>query len=328
MPHILDYTKMNVHPNQLPPIRTGLRLMLWAGDGEHDDVTDVARLRGYDVFLCMGLNEEMLKRNINNLFGSQTLCIINVREKEQMTEFCREFAGAFSHIDSDYHGNTPSLPVNYYSLLLGSGGVARNIVGINGLIMAEEDRLNTVEMFLPVLDEETKQKRYWDRSVLALGKRDEISAGEAWSSPGFSHHYYDYVREAQARFVIWQKRRNSAWPSAKPTLDEQWESLGADVLASRIALPIAAEHLAHFSAYLTKKIASILEAKPMFTLVQSAMDEASYGKDLMGVIHIQQNVIRHLMTELPSNLTGMIGRYIDERHESRPAEFGLSLIRV
>ena len=328
MPYILEYTKMNVHPSQLPPIRSGLRLMLWAGDGEHDGVSDVARLRGYDVFLCLGLNEEMLKRNIDNLFGSQTLCIINVREKEQMTEFCREFAGAFSHIDSDYQGNTPTLPISYYSLLLGSGGVARNIVGINGLIMSNEDMLNTVELFFPVLDEETKQKRFWDKSVIALGKRDEISAGEAWSSPGFSHHYYDYVREAQDRFITWQKRRNSAWPSYKPTLDEQWESLGADVLASRISLPIAVEHLEQFSAYLTQKIARILEAKPNFTLVQSAMDEASYGKDVMGVIRIQQNVIKHLMTELPSSLTGMIGRYIDERHESRPTEFGLSLIRM
>lgn len=328
MPYILDYTNMNVHPDQLPPIRTGLRLMLWAGDGEHDGVTDVARLRGYDVFLCLGLQKDILQRNIDNLFGSQTLCIINMCEKEQMTEFCREFAGAFSHIDSDYQGNTPTLPISYYKTLLGSEGVARNIVGINGIIMLNEDMLNTVELFFPVLDEETKQKRFWDKSVLALGKRDEISAGETWSSPGFSHHYYDYVREAQARFIIWQKRRNSAWPSVKPTLDEQWESLGANVLVSRIALPIATEHLEHFSAYLTKKIASILEAKPMFTLVQSAMHEACYGKNLMGVIHIQQNVIRHLMSELPSSLTGMIGRYIDERHEYRPAEFGLTLIRV
>lgn len=328
MPHILDYTKMNVHPNQLPPIRAGLRLMLWAGDGEHDGVTDVARLRGYDVFLCLGLNEEMLKRNIDRMVGSQTMCIINMREKGQMTEFCREFAGAFSHIDSDYHGNTPSLPISYYSLLLGSGGVARNIVGINGIIMANEDMLNTVELFFPVLDEKTKQRRFWDKAVLALGKRDEISPGEVWSSSGFSHHYYDYVREAQDRFITWQKQRNSAWPSYKQTLVEQWESLGADVLASRISLPIAAEHLEQFSAYLTQKIASILEAKPMFTLVQSAMDEASYGKDIAGVIRIQQNVIKDLMTELPSTLTGMIGRHIDERHESRPVEFGLSLIRV
>ena len=328
MPYILDYTKMNVHPSQLPPIRTGLRLMLWAGDGEHDGVTDVARLRGYDVFLCLGIQKEMLQRNIDNLFGSQILCIINVREKGQMTEFCREFAGAFSHIDSDYYGNTPSLPISYYNTLLGSGGVARNIVGINGIIMANEDMLNTVELFFPALDEKTKQKRFWDKSVLALGKRDEISPGEVWSSPGLSHHYYDYVREAQDRFITWQKQRNSAWPSYKLTLVEQWESLGADVLASRISLPIGEEHLEQFSAYLTQKIARILEAKPMFTLVQSAMDEACYGKDVMGVIHIQQNVIKDLMTELPSSVSGMITRQIDERRESRPTEFGLSLIRL
>jgi hypothetical protein len=302
--------------------------MLWAGDGEHDGVSDVARLRGYDVFLCMGLNQEMLQRNIDRMVGSQTLCIINMHEKEQMTEFCREFTGAFSHIDSDYYGNTPSFPMNYYSLLLGSGGMARNIVGINTLIMVEEDMLNTVELFFPVLDDKAKQRRFWDKSVLALSNRDELSPGEVWSSSGLSHHYYDYAREAQDRFVKWQKRRNSAWPSYKLTLYEQWESLGADLLSSRISLPIEVQYLEKFSAYLTQKIASILEAKPMFTLVQSAMDEDCYGKDIAAVIRIKQNVIKHLMTELPSSLTGMIGRYIDERYESRPAEFGLTLIRV
>jgi hypothetical protein len=328
MPHVLYYTKMNVHPSQLPPIRTGLRLMLWAGDGEHAGVSDVARLRGYDVFLCTGLDKDILKRNINNLFGSQTICLIDIYNNVQITEFCREFAGAFSHIDSDYYGNTPSLPISYYNTLLGSGGVARNIVGINSLIMPEDDMLNTVELFFPVIDGEMKKRRFWHTTVLSLAKRDEISPGEVWSSPDLKHIYYDYVREAQERFVRWQKQRNFAWPSFKDTLEEQWNSLGADILTSRLVIPIATEHLEKFSAYLTQKIAKILEEKPMFTLLQSALEESCYGRDILEVIRVKQGVIKDLMTELPSGLTGMIGRHIDERHESRPTEFGLSIIRV
>ena len=70
-----------------------------------------------------------------------------------------------------------------------------------------------------------------------------------------------------------------------------------------------------------------MNIKKNFTLVQSAMDEKCYGKDLLATIRVQQQVILHLTEEIPSSITGSIGRYIDERLASRPTEFGLSLFK-
>ena len=326
MRRVLNYTKHNVHPDHLPPIRTNLRLMLWAGDGIHEGVSDVARLRGYEMFLCLGLALN-LEQNIADLSASQTLCIIDIHDNVQMTEFRKEFRGAFAHIDSDYHGNTPHLRTSDYATLLGPGGTARHIEGINGLIMPLDNMLSTLEMFAPVLDYETRQKRLWSDAVIKLAKRDQISPGEVWSSGGLNHPFYNYIQEEQERFAGWQKSRNPQWPAMKPTLQEQLEILGADVLTCPITHPIEQQYLEEFSDFLDEKIRVILEIKTNFTLVQSAMDEASYGKDLMGLIRVKQSVLKMLITELPSSMTGIIGRFLDDRFPTTPTDFGLSLVR-
>jgi hypothetical protein len=127
--------------------------------------------------------------------------------------------------------------------------------------------------------------------------------------------------------VKWQKVLNMDWPLIKNTLQEQWESLGVNVITARIVIPMEQTHLEEFSRFLSSKIKSILAIKPNFTLVQSAVDEICYGKDIIGVIRVQQEIILNLTTELPSSLTGIIGRYIDERHASKPTDFGLSIYK-
>ena len=326
MRRVLNYTKYNVHPSHLPPIRTNLRLVLWAGDGIRDGVSDVARLRGYDVFLCMGM-PLALEQNIAELSASQTLCVINIHDNAQMTEFRKEFRAAFAHIDSDYYGNTPRLPISDYATLLGPGGTARHIEGINGLVMPVDNMLSTLEMFAPVLDYETRQKRLWADAVIKLAKRDELTSTEVWSSGGLNHPFYNYIREKQERFVGWQKSRNPLWPAMKSTLKEQLEILGVDVITTPISHPIEQPHLEEFSRFLTEKIQSTLQIKTNFTLVQSAMDEATYGKDLAGVIRVKQGVMKMLTTDIPPSMTGVIGRILDDRYPTNPTEFGLTLVR-
>jgi len=323
MSNILNYTKKN--PDVRPISKRPLRLMLWAGDGDRDGISDVARLQGYDLFLCMGIMN--IEKNAADLSDSQAIVIIDAKDNNQMKRFCEDFREAFSHIDSDYYGNTPTLPISYYNKLLAPGGTARNIVGLNGIIMVDEDMLNTIELFGPVLDYEMRNKRLWSNMVLSLAKDNRLSPGETWSSPDLKNPLYDFVREHQERFVHWQRVRNSAWPALKGTLQEQWESLSAKVIASRLVLPIEQAHLEEFSRFLTHKIESILNIKKNFTLVQSAMDEKCYGKDLLARIRVQQQVILYLTEEIPSSITGIIGRYIDERLASRPTEFGLSLFK-
>jgi hypothetical protein len=326
MRRLLNYTKHNVHPSHLPPIMTNLRLMLWAGDGIHDGVSDVARLRGYDVFLCMGMPLG-LQQNITDLSASQTLCVINIHDNVQMTEFRKEFRGAFAHIDSDYYGNTPQLRISDYATLLGPGGTARHIEGINTLVMPVDNMLSTLEAFAPVLDYEARQKRLWSEGVIKLAKRDELSPAELWSSGDLKHPFYDYIREEQERFAGWQTSRNPQWPAMKSTLREQLEILGVDVITTPLSHPIEQQHLEEFSRFLTEKIQSTLQIKTNFTLVQSAMDEATYGKDLAGVIRVKQAVMKMLTTDIPPNMTGMIGRILDDRYPTNPTEFGLTLVR-
>jgi hypothetical protein len=320
---VWNYIEQN--PTIQYPLKKPLRLMLWAGDGEHGGVSDVARLQGYDIFLCLGFKN--IHKNMANLSESQRIVIINVNNVDQMTRFCEDFRGAFSHIDSDYYGNTPTLPISYYNKLLAPDGIARNIVGISGLIMVDDNMLSSIELFAPILDYETRNKRLWSKLVLSLAKDNGLSPGELWASPDLKTPAYNFVRENQDRFVKWQKVLNMDWPLIKNTLQEQWESLGVNVITARIVIPMEQTHLEEFSRFLSSKIKSILAIKPNFTLVQSALDEICYGKDIIGVIRVQQEIILNLTTELPSSLTGIIGRYIDERHASKPTDFGLSLYK-
>jgi hypothetical protein len=330
MPQVLKYVAYNVHPDELPRVRQNLRLMLWAGDGDREGLTDVARLQGYDVYLCMGISREGLERNIADLSGSQILCIIDVTNKNQMNEFIKGFGGAFIHIDSDYRGNTPTLPLNDYAALLGPGGVAHNIEGINSLIMPEEELLDVTELFAPVIDLDARARRIWSRAIIDLGKRDDLLPSHVWSSPDLKHPFYDNTRQQQQEFVRFQKERNGAWPSIQETLQAQWDILSIRILTAninRVALPIEQKHLEEFSNFLSEKIMTILSSKPEFTLVQSALEEACYGKDLRELIRIKQQVLKDVTLYLPANITGVIGRYLDERMATRPTLFGISLIR-
>ena len=49
MTYILDFSNPHFLESELPPQRSNLKLMLWAGDGNHDGVSDGLRLAGYDV---------------------------------------------------------------------------------------------------------------------------------------------------------------------------------------------------------------------------------------------------------------------------------------
>jgi hypothetical protein len=99
---------------------------LWAGDGEHEGVTDVERLPNYDIYLCLGLSGSQFDKNVERLTDSQTICIVNVHDKEQMARFHAAFAGSFYYIDADYKGNTPTLPLTWDAFRLAAG--AKGIV--------------------------------------------------------------------------------------------------------------------------------------------------------------------------------------------------------
>ena len=328
MPHLLNYKAFTVRPEHLPPNRSNLRLMLWAGDGLHDEVSDVKRLDAYDVYLCGGYTN--LERNIADLSGSQTICIIDANDRTQMEEFLWGFGGAFRQIDADYFGNTPTLKMEYYTRLLAQDGMAHNIEGINSLRMPDEEKLNFLEIFAPVLPNELAQKRMWHPFVLNLARQDGLSPGEVWSSGDFKYGFYDHIRKAHETFIVWQKERNPRWPMKGKTLEEHWAQLSTYVLTSPLTLQVAAlvPYFDAFSGFLTEKIDRTLHSKPQFTFKIEDFRAVCYGKEPLEIIKLKQHVLKILDTELPERIVGIIGNSLDERIPARPNAYGLSLFRV
>ena len=328
MPHVLNYKAFTVRPEHLPPNRSNLRLMLWAGDGLHEGVSDVKRLDLYDVYLCGGYTN--LEWNIADLSGSQAICIIDANDRTQMEEFLWGFGGAFCQIDADYFGNTPTLKMDYYTRLLARDGIAHNIEGINSLRMPEEEMLNFLEIFAPVLSDELSQKRLWHSLILDVARKDGISPGEVWSSGDLKHSFYDNAHEAQMRFMKWQKERNPAWPAKGGGLDEHWVHLSTYVLTSPLTLQVEAlvPYFEAFSGFLTEKIDNILHSKPEFTLKTDDFRAVCYGKEPLEIIKIKQQILKSLGTELPQRIVGIIGNSLDERMPDRPNAYGLSLFRI
>lgn len=309
-----------------------LRLMLWAGDGMHGGVTDVRRLPGYDVYLCAGWQEN-LQANIDSLSHQQTLCVLDVHSMTQLTMFHHIYDGCFAHIDSDYHGNTPALPLTDYTLLLAPGGTARNIEGINGLLMPHENLYATLEVFAPVLPEPLKLKRRWCPQVMELSKRDDLHPTMVWSSPDLNQPYYLYVKEAQKHFEARQKLRSAAWPNHEVTLGAQWSVMNIKELTCSMRsypdddMEILLPHMGRFDEFLSGKIDELLALNSSFSIdrVDYANEASALGDDILRLVDFKQTILKMLMKTLPDGMGGYIGCYEDDRYPSWPKRFGLTL---
>ena len=331
MPSILDFTRRHTAANVQPPLQPNLRLMLWAGDGESDGVSDVERLPNYDIYLCLGFEGPRFDKNIDNLTESQQICIIDIHKTEQMARFQQSFAGSFALIDADYRGNTPALPLAVYAALLAPGGHAYNTEGINGLRMPEEDLLNTLEIFAPVLPPDLKERRQWSNIIIGMAKGNEITPGEAWASPDLKDPIFRTIVEAQNRFVQWQSERNRAWPLCAHSLEEQWATLADRVLTwgilddASVLQPIR-PHLLKFSDYLEQRIRTLMLEKGMDRHDYLTECEKIDGEAVVAV-RFKQKVLKWLLREVPATLSVKIGYYADERLPGAPGSFGLSYLK-
>ena len=321
MRSILDFTRPHtILQNQL---RKNLRLILWAGDGEHDGISDVERLPNYDVYLCLGFQGPRFDKNVASLTDSQTICMIDIHNEDQMARFHAAFAGSFAYIDADYMGNTPTLPLTSYARLLTPNGRAFHTEGINGLRMREEDLLNTLEIFAPVLSSELADRRRWSSIILEIAKGNNITPGEAWSSPDLENPIYESIVDRQNRFVQWQSERNGAWPRCADSLEEQWTSLASRVLTWTLTndtptLESIRPHLAAFSDYLSKKIEGLMfDRRDYWTECEKVVG------DHVATVALKQQVLKWLSREVPPHLAPHIGYYTDMRRPDAPVTFGL-----
>lgn len=318
-----------------PCNQKNLRLMLWAGDGKHDGVTDVRRLPGYDVYFCAGW-QQSFQDNVDDLTDQQTLCVLDFHCENQMALFHYVYDGCFAHIDSDYFGNTPTLPLTHYTSLLQPGGTAYNIEGINGLIMPEENLYGMLELFAPVLSQEHQLRRKWSWAVLELAKRDDLPPSMIWTSPDLNHPYYTYVKERQQHFENDQKRRSAAWPLYEETLLEHWNKADSKLLLTSLrqhspggqaALTEILPHLSRFDEFLSTKIDELLSIKPHFTLVHPDYrnEKDDLGEDMLSIVSFKQTVLKLLGTALPHGIQARIGVYMDGRYRDMRPEYGLRI---
>jgi len=306
MTYTLDFSNPRFSESELPPKRSNLKLILWAGDGNHDGVSDVHRLAGYDVYLCLGLPGH-LQKNIADLTGSQTLCMVNVNDTEQMAVFESIFKGAFSIIDTDYYGNTPTLSPAYYVSLLGSQGRANNTEGINSLVMPTENLLNMLEIFAPILPAHQREQRIWSSGIIELAKRDDLPTSHVWASPDLKQPFYDRTRELQEYFVTWQKLRNPLWPKCAETLEGHWDTLSIKTLCAPLMQQGVTEdvatttqpHFETFSDYLARRVLVITSGLD----VEAYMAECDNTKDIKDVIRVRQKMLNWFSAEMPAGLS-------------------------
>jgi hypothetical protein len=213
-----------------------LKMVLWAGDCYNNGITDVERLANFDVYLCYGFMHTV-QANIDYINSREkpgVICIIDVTNKEQMARFVEIFRGRFSVIDSDYRGNTPTLPVHYYYELLSAEGKAFNVKGINGCIMPTEDYQNSLELFAPLLSQADNYKRIWTKEFIELADGNKLTPSSAWQSPDLKDPYYNGVRQRQLQLMEWNKNRNpvatQVWKYSKDNLEEYWKLLPIHIL--------------------------------------------------------------------------------------------------
>jgi hypothetical protein len=330
MHSILDFTQPHtILQNQS---RKNLRLILWAGDGEHDGISDVERLPNYDVYLCLGFRGPNFDKNVASLADSQTICIIDIHDDDQMARFHASFAGSFAYIDADYMGNTPTFPLGCYASLLVPNGRVFHTEGINGLRMPQEDLLNTLEIFAPVLSPKLAAQRRWSAGILEAATSDGISPLEVWTSPELKQPFYARLVENHQRFVQWQSERNEAWPCCADSLDEQWASLEDRVLTWTLTsdantLDFIRPYLTKFSDHLSEKIERVI--------LEKAFDSRDYltecekvGGDMLATVALKQQVLKWILREVPPCMAAQIGYYIDMRRPDGSVTFGLWYFRV
>ena len=297
------------------------KLILWAGDGCHDGASDVERLPGYDLYLCQGYPEN-LDVNVDYIKArgrDGCICILDIFNEAHMAAFINFFAGKISVINSDYNGNTPTLPLAYYKALLKQGGVAYNITGINCCRFPEEEVQNTLEIFAPVLNYKLKPFRHWTKEILDLAKSNDLTPAATWSSPDLKIPYYESLIRRQNRFIERQMARN-------PNFNNTYKYKADNFEEYLSALPVST--LMANITYASQWDKTLVEIDPVYInqfyeyLRKRVMTDGrlSFDDSIADCKEDSQTLLKYLeqATEVTAaGLKATIGPYIDLRRMER-----------
>jgi len=332
---LLDFSK---HIDTLPDWlqgSTSLKLILWAGDMERKGITDVQRLSEYDVYLCAGYCQQV-DSNVSYINekkpGSKVICLINIHNDEQMTNFCELFANKFSVIDADYNGNTPIFPIEAYSRVLAPGGHAYNIRGMNGARFPSEELQNALELFAPVLPADLAVRRRWTAEMIQLAKDNKLSPSSAWTSPDLLHPFYDGVRERQDRFMKYQLERsplfNKTFLYTADNLEDYWSKLPVRIITVNTETAwnwegASGEFLepykTRFIGYLRERLSTYRDFADYVPQVFDSFEEE------LRVYQLYLSRLEYFTEPLPAGLHSRVGYFMDYRYPEPRREFDIIL---
>ena len=108
-----------------------LSLIMGAGDLCQEGVLNVDKFSSFDVFFCNAWDQmKSFKNNVDYLcehhYRRKAICVIDVKNKEEMAQFVKLFAHRFHCVDG-FGQHTPHMSITDLEKVLHLGGTATNI---------------------------------------------------------------------------------------------------------------------------------------------------------------------------------------------------------
>jgi hypothetical protein len=316
-----------------------VRVMLWAGDCVHAGIPDVQRLPGYDLYVCFGFND--LYANIQVLPPDKYICLIDIHDKDQFIQFISHFGGRCSIIDSDYHGSTPRISLDFYSLLLTSNGLAYHTGGITSGFSPEYEFKKYLELFAPALPPALKDARQWTPQIIKLAEWNAIPPSFVYTDHELKHGSYKPIWESQQRFKEEQERINPVcgrwFQFTEETLEEYWGILPDSILTVYMRVMfdtlMSPEDKAHLESFYKRFreflwLRVITRSMNNNIMVHDLYDHI-YGhpavKDQIYALQQVLGLLTYAEEAKLAEMTPTISYYIDSRRQSPERVYGLWL---
>lgn len=146
--HILNFHSGSpVLPDWL--LGNDLRLMIGAGDLNHDNILNIQKFSSYNVFFCLPLDySNSLRENVEYLLlnynKQKVICFLDSENSDHVEAFTQLFKGRFSLIDG-HGGHCPHLALQNIQRLLAEGGKAMNIFEHSNNLMPLEEAEHWLE---------------------------------------------------------------------------------------------------------------------------------------------------------------------------------------
>ena len=340
--NVIDFTK-NSTPNipQWLQNKPNLRLILWAGDSCHGDVLDVERLCNYDIYFCNNTAGK-LKENDTFISTRKNLSCICICDYQYMDTFLSIFGNRFSVVDSDYYGNTPTLPLKSYSRLLQPGGISYHIKGINGCRFLSYELSNVLELFAPVLPTKLNDLRLWTGTMSKIACANGIPLQWVYTDVNLPVDYKIY----QDKYKLEQERQFPQLHNSKnysiDNIENYWDTLSIQNLIINLIsafnwLKMNSDynwmenelldgsciepHKQRFCNYLYNRIKIIITNQPDFEMHMSELtnidDKIKSLQSILEMISYDTRI---------HNMESRIGYYMDERVNKR--YYGLTIIKL